>query len=354
MSKVDISKLRVRYKETLKAHKLKVKDLSKKLDKAKTNNAKVEIQRKMNELKITQYKDRKDKFGFYEELNYLKNKNIGKRNLTREEINEWNKWKKSFLEKAGRIYEKFMKENKNLDFSRVSFFARNKYGREKFSGKYLLNMTMYMIPTKSEEFKDLKDLSERFIKRLKKVKPRNRLGYYSNSSFHIGDIYVKDRASLPYVTDDEEKNGFYDDKGNFREYFDGKEPYESSDVEDDNLYDKWNDIEDSLYDGVYEDELENAYTEWMSDNDYRMDDVLKDGNIVYKGPFKVEFNVSNTDLIENIEVIDKSVTLDDYDDLEGWIDRHKFPNRVNMRRFKGSIKRRETWRRKRLEKEGKN
>lgn len=337
---MDIKKYKESYKQTLKNDKLKVKKLSLKLKNAKTSNMRIKLKNELNDLKMNLYKKRKEKYGFYEELNWLKNKNVGKRNLTNEQIQEWNKFKKSLLGKAERVYDKFLKEDKNLDFSRVSYFVKNKYGREKFSVKYMLNMTKNMIPTNTREFEDMKKMGNRLMKRLKSVKPKNKSGYYSNSSFHIGDVYMDDEASEGYV----EKKGEYDDFNNFVEYESGKEP--KYNVEE------MNDREDEFYKGVSEDELEDAYTEMYSDDEYRDDEMRKLYNITYQGPFKIFFNVSNQDLIENIEVWKgKEVTMNDYEKLERYIQRYNFPNRVAMGKLRGSIKRRETWRRKRLEKE---
>lgn len=339
----DTNLIKKKYKETLQNHKLKIAKISKLIKNAKNDRSRINYEEKMNEMKLKFYKERKEKFGFYEKMHQLTQKYTGKRNITKEQFIEWKKWQKSLLGKAERAYNRFFKGNKNLDFSKVSVVVKNKYGSEKFSLTYLLNQTQKVFPTNTREFEDLKKVSNKAFDRLKHIKVK-KSKYWKNVSMHLGDIYTN--AGKGY---DKDGNEIEYDKDDFDEdERQGGGKLNDNDDNDDWDVDEFNDLEDERFENLTDEDTEDALIEFEGDkpNDNKLN-VIK-----YYAGFKITFNVSNTDLIEDIEVHERDyVSMSDYDDLVKYIDKYKFPNKVNMNRLKASIKRMETWRKKRMEKE---
>lgn len=340
--------IKVKYKNDLKRHKLVIKNINQKIKNAKSEKARKNYLQKLNEMNLRFYKDRKEKYGFYEKINQLTKKYRGTRNVSKEDFKEWKKWQRSLLGKAERSYLRFLAVNKNLDLSKVSVNIRNKNGSEKFSLTYLLNQTINVFPVNTQEFEDLKKISNKAFDRLSKVKPRNNNGFWENSDFHLGTIYTNaSNNKEDYEIKEMEKGEEFDDSLNDYkeiEYEEDGEKYSELELEEKNKE------EDDFYKGQYDDNLEPSWTEYEESEEERPNpkDISNTKNL---GPFKIVYNISNSDLIEDIKVIDKNVSMDDFNRLEKYISKHKFPNKVNMNRLKGSIKRRETWRKKRQVKE---
>lgn len=332
----DPKYIKEKYKETLKNHKLKIAKMNKLLKSSRSEVSRVKYEEKINEMKLKMYKERKEKFGFYEKINQLKQKYQGKRNLTKEQFLEWKKWQRSIIGKAERAYNRFLKANKNLDFNMVSVNVKNKYGAEKFSLTYLLNQTQKVFPTNTQEFEDLKKVSNKAFQRLRHIKAE-KSRYWKNVSMHLGDIYT-------------DAGKGYDDKGKEIEYDESEKGKIIDKYEKEWNADEFNEYEDEMYDGMTDEEVEEAMVEYEGDESEKPD-VHKMENIKYYAGFKMIFNVSETNLIENIETHEREfVTENDFNDLQDHIKRNGYYNKVNMNRLRASIRRMETWRKKRMNK----
>ena len=299
--------IKLSYKKELQKNKSRVKGYLEKARKATTKKEKKKWQDKARQYNNEAFRERKSKYGIYEKVNQIRTRTKGKENLSKQEWKTFKAFQTKIMNSYMRAVERFAKVDRKLDFDRISVLlvkGDSKYG-EKMSLTQLLNALEYATPTDSREFKQYKQVMTEVLRRLRNVKANNKKDIYGNSNFHLGTINVSD---LSFELSDEEAEEM--NKQNWFDLTGGTKT-------------------------ISEDELNESMTEF--DGDMDIDWGVKDEGIKL-GPFKLNMNVSESTLIERIDLVGEP-TDRDLKRLMHYVDKHHLSSRVDMIKFHQSVKR---------------
>lgn len=313
----EIKKLKVKYKKTIQKEKQQIKLYQNRIKSAKTQKQKNLWRARLEVYNKKSYLNRKNEFGIYEKIAQVRKNTKGWGNLTDLEKKEFRKYQTKIIGVFRRKYEEFYKSNKKLDLDRVSVNLLSGFSKEgvkqgeKFSLTGLLNATQYAIPTSSQEFQVFKQGVDEVLDRLKRVKPKNTKGFWSNADFDLGEVAMQGRMTAEEALD-------------------------------------YNNLQKSLLFG----EDGKSFDTELDGSKFEGDDIGLDTprvmNVSYKNGFRIVYNPSDPSLVENIEVVDTGITLDDYNKLISKLISKGTRFRVDLNKLEKSIRRRIGNRRKRL------